>query len=397
MKKTMILGVAVMTALTFASCSKDEVSNVNTNDVNAIGFDASTGKTRASVADLSVVKGDNNGFGIYATNGASAAQFINNQAYGFVSGTWTWLGPNVMWPTNSTDYPVNFYAYFPKNSANLTNTLTSTYTVDENPANQVDYLAANHTGVVVRPSSSNVTIGFKHILSKIDFKVVTDAQVTVEVQSIRVQHIGNTATFNFCSLSWTVAPSAFTSSPNYMKAPVVAANKFVGQTTPKAVTGASGSLMLMPQNLTSRAWNQTTIADLATSNYIEVVYRVYETATGKDIVGFSDATLHPDYATSGSTVTGPLFVKVGYVIPNNWDMSKAYTYTISLGTSNASGGNLINPDFIDKNGDDTNFKVIDPGTGTPIDVPGPVVDQNKPIGFVVSVEDWGTPNDTPLD
>ena len=395
MKKTMILGVAVMTALTFASCSKDEVSNVNNNNINAIGFDASTGKTRASVSDLSVVQGSATGFGIYATNGPSATQFINNLPYGFVSGSWTWIGSPVMWPTNSADYPVNFYAYFPKNGMNLTSTLIANYTIAADPANQIDYLAANHTGVLVRPSSSNVTINFRHILSKIDFKVVTDAQVSVEVQSIKVKQVGDASTFDFTSLSWTANPSAFTSSPSYMNAPLNIANKFVGQTTPGAVTGSSGSLMLMPQVLNAREWNGA-LATLPTSSYIEVVYRVYETSSNKDIVGFTDATTHPNYS-SPSTITGPLFVKVAYAIKNNWEMSKAYTYTISLGTSNATGGNLITGNFIDQQGNEVNLPVVDPGTGGQIDVPGPITDPSKPIGFVVSVENWGAPDNTNLD
>jgi hypothetical protein len=174
-----------------------------------------------------------------------------------------------------------------------------------------------------------------------------------------------------------------------MSAPVVEANKFVGSAaaTPAPVTSTSGSLMLMPQDFSGRAWSKTS-APSNTDAYIEVVYRIYETTTGKDVVGYTDATKHPDYASLGNTTTGALFVKVGYPLPTVWEMGKGYTYTIYLGTLDASGGNLVDPDFMNDNGTDSGLPVVDPSNNDPINVPDPIVDTTKPIGFTVSVTDW---------
>jgi hypothetical protein len=226
------------------------------------------------------------------------------------------------------------------------------------------------------------------MLSKINFKVVTGTHVTVEVQSISVKNAGNTGTFNYAALGWTNLPTSGTQSYNYMTAPVNnPANVFIGATTAAAVTGSSGSLMLMPQDFSARAWDKTVTGLAANQSYIEVVYRIYETATGKDLVGYTDATEHPDNADAH--VTGPLFVKVGYSLPTTWLMGKAYTYTIYLGDG-SSGGNLTDENYIDENGGDTDLPVEDHNITDPIFPLGP-------IGFNVSVEDWGNENGIPLE
>jgi len=223
--------------------------------------------------------------------------------------------------------------------------------------------------------------------------VVTGNKVTVEVQSVAVRNVGNAGTFSFANLVWTTPPFVWNSGFSYMKAPVDDANKFVNQNDAKDVKGASGSLMLMPQNLSGRGWDKT-LHGLNNLSYIEVVYRVYETDGGKDLIGFTDATDHPDY--EGSVVTGPLFVKVGYPLPTNWKMGQAYAYTIHIGDG-SSGGNLIEGNFIDEKGDETDLPVVYPETGEPIEPPDPIFPENDVIGFVVSVENWGPQNDNPLE
>ena len=393
--KTMVALLAV--TLLFVKCSKNEVSSVNDPNADAIGFDISTGKTRANVIDLGALQLEANGFGVYATNGASSNLFIDNKAYKYEGGKWKWAELNMLWPKEDINFPINFYAYYPQASTKLNSTLTAKYTVAATPETQVDLLAANQVGVGYKPISGNVTLTFRHMLSKIDFKVVTGSKITVEVQSIAVRNVGNAGTFNFANLAWTAPPNAWNSGFSYMTAQAPKSiNKFVNQTIAKDVAGSSGSLMLMPQDLKNQAWNKT-LAGLSTQSYIEVVYRVYETDGGKDVVGFSDATKHPDYADLGNGVTGPLFVKVGYPLPTEWQMGKAYAYTIYI-DGISSGGNLIEENFIDENGEETDLPVVDPETGEPIEPPGPIFPDKDEIGFVVSVENWGEPAvDIPLD
>ena len=400
MKNQILVGLTIMT-LMFAGCSMDEVSSINNSDANSIGFELSTGKTRAELVDIEALYRNANGFGVFATNGASPATYIDNEAYKYENGAWKWAAISHNWPEKDTEYPVNFYAYFPADKTTLTTpSLAAQYTIAESPAQQVDYLAANSVGVTSKPVSGDVLLKFNHILSKIDFKVITGSNVTVEVQSIAVRNVGNTGTFSFQSLLWASSPAKWEASFSYLTAPVKDANKFAGRTDPKGadVSGSSGSLMLMPQNLSGRSWyplpkKEETLHNLNILSYIEVVYRVYETGNKNDLVGFSDASDHPDY-TGG--VTGPLFVKVGYPLPTNWEMGKAYTYTIHIGDGSSSGGNLIEKYFIDRNGEKTTLVVVYPGTNKPIEPPDPIFPKNNVIGFVVSVEDWNIQIVSPL-
>jgi hypothetical protein len=157
----------------------------------------------------------------------------------------------------------------------------------------------------------------------------------------------------------------------------------------QAITGTSGSLMLLPQDFTESAWVPVPANDdePTTQSYIEVVYRMKETATDKDVVGFTNAENYPGYVATGSEVTGSLFVKVGYPLDSVWAMGTSYTYTIYLGTPDASGGNLTDPDFVGEDGTDTNLPVKDPTTGDIITPEDPIV-KDGPIGFEVSVTPW---------
>jgi hypothetical protein len=391
--KKLVLSLAAA-ALLFASCTQEETTSVITNEnPNAIGFDLSTGKTgtRATTNNLAALQGDASGIGIYATNTSAAAEFIDNLAYKWDGTKWAWSGDEQKWPTTEAGFPINFYAYFPKAGTNLSTTLTQQYSIVASPANQKDLLAAKQAGVANRPASSNVALNFKHILSKVDFKVTAGSGMTVDVQSIAVHSAGSVRTFNYGTMTWSGEAPATNVNYSYMVAPVNAANVFVGQSpaSAAAVTGTSGSLMLLPQDFSARAWDKTE-PTLSTASYIEVVYRMTETMSGKDVVGYTNASNHPDYdPTTDSALAGqPLFVKVGFPLPTVWTMGKAYTYTIYLGTPNSSGGNVVDDNFVDNNGDDTDLPVVDPNDHHPIPTPDPIVDVDKPIGFTVSVTDW---------
>jgi hypothetical protein len=386
-----MLCIAAASLLLASGCAKDEVQSTNVAAADVLGIDVSTGKTRATIADVVTLQGDASGISVFATKGAANEMFIDNKSYVYDGGEWKWAADPIMWPTTSEAYPINFYAYYPSESVELTTDLKGTYLIQATPAAQKDMLAANHLNVVTRPTG-NVNLAFKHILSKIDFKVQTGANVTVEVQSIAVRRVGSTGAFSFASLTWVEQPSSWTVDYSYMVAPLQEANKFAGATTATKVSGSSNSLMLMPQELNGRKWDGT-MENLSAQSYLEVVYRIYETGSGDDVVGYTDAANHPG---STGSVSGPLFAKVGYPIPDSWQMGKAYTYTISLGTVSSSGGKLIADNFMDSNGADSGLPVLDPSTGEDINTPNPIF-PDKPIGFNVSVEDWGDETETLIE
>ena len=393
MKSRITLGLVIITALTIASCTKDEVINVNNHDANSIGFEISTGKTRAITADIDLLKNDPNGFGIFATSSSRSELFIDNGKYKYnlVANKWIWEGKTRMWPDEEEEgyneedyYPINFYAYYPFSETELGTDKKHKYEIAEKPENQVDLLAAKNANIGSRPETNLVPISFKHILSRVDFKIVTSDELTVVIQSIAVRQVGKSGTFDYSDISWYKSPTQFKSDFSFLKAADKKDNVFVSK-TPTAVEGTSGSLMLMPQDLSERKWDKT-IANLNNLSYIEVVYRIYRTDTGKDVVGYTNAEDHPLYEELQSDVTGALFVKVGYTLPTIWLMNKAYTYVIYLDGS-SSGGTLIDEDFLDEDGNDTDLPVVDPETEEPIEPEEPIFSENQ-IGFDVEVKEW---------
>jgi hypothetical protein len=428
MKKILFSLAAV--ALLATSCSKDETTAVNdVPNPYAIGFDASTGKvlSRATATTLNgagsttSLQGDANGFGVYATKEGTSGQeeYIDDLAYGYDSGAWGWVGADQTWPDVTTQYPMNFYAYHPKSATTdleLSGSLLYEYDIAQNTSTtpQEDLLAANKLNVTTRPPSSNVTLNFQHILSQIIFKVVGGIGMTVEVQSIAVKAVGSVRTFNYAAnpLAWAGSAPIENISYSYLSATDAIASITGDGTTAALVTGTEGSLMLIPQDFSSRKWTSWS-ATPATApvqpvsgvggvmeggeTYVEVVYRIYETGTTPqtNVIGYALAGDHPDdpsgagdlYNYDENNPTKPLFIKVGYPLDTNWEMGKTYTYTINLGPLGSTGGRLIDDNFIAEDGARTDLPVVYPDSGEEIDVPEPIFNGTV-IDFTVSVGDW---------
>jgi hypothetical protein len=409
--KKIILSMAVA-AFMFASCAQETTISEITGNPDAIGFDFTTGKTRATVIDAAGLNAGGNGkeFGIYATksDGEEApaqVEAIANQIYLNTSGTWAWKDTTEpteaewkKWPMEQKNFPMNFYAYYPAGNANYPTEiglpgLSQPFTIPA-PANQVDLMAAKAT-VNARPSSSNVTLNFTHILSQVKFQIVVANTLTAHIQSVALKHVATTDSYNYGTSLWAGEPSGSTSY-DYLEF-INPAKQFEGDDSSAAIDGTNGVLMLLPQDLSSNAWENTSgtaIADLASKSYIEVVYRMHLTAEPyTDIVGFTNGADYPVGDGSHSEAIGnatdkALFVKVAYSLPTTWAQGKAYTYTLYLGTPDASGGNLADGDFVDEDGNDSNLPVVDPDDDEQIDPNDPIVDTNKPIGFEVDVTGW---------
>jgi hypothetical protein len=74
-----VIGLLVI-AILIAKCTKNEIADINSDNINTIGFGVNTGKTRASIVDLPAIQTDAAGFGVYATKANPAKQFINNNS-----------------------------------------------------------------------------------------------------------------------------------------------------------------------------------------------------------------------------------------------------------------------------------------------------------------------------
>jgi hypothetical protein len=393
MKK--ILFTLSAAALLAVGCAENSVVDENPiADPDAIGFEMGTGKVISRATPITtqglIASG---GIGIFATNGADDDVFINNALSTYFGGFWQWPGTTYKWPTVATGYPIDFYAYYPLVAPELTTTLKRTYTVDGVDL-QKDHLAANKLAVYARPANSLVTLNFQHVYSMIDFKVTAGPFTTVEVQSVAVKNVADQRVFDYSDLTWDDLNDTFETDYSYSTATdaiSVFTNTAFTNTEPSSITNSYGPLMLMPQNLSAAAWavdgtsGEPTAAPGVNESYIEVVYRVVETNSGEDRVGFTDASDHPNYDIENPVHVAldntHLFIKVGYPLSTNWEMSKAYTYVIHLGDPAASGGYLVTDNYIDEQGNEVAFPVIEG------DVPDPIYEGTY-IGFTTDVSPW---------
>lgn len=384
-------------ALAATSCAKDEVSSDAKPNPEQIGFYTNT--TRSTVVNLPALEASTNGFVVYAASGAAPSAWFTGidgtNNYKKTAGVWGWTGTAPSWPTISTGYPMNFYAYYASSYTGLTlNTPTpvpssfyGTYII-QSEANQVDFLAASATAVS-KPASGMIPLTFKHILSKINFGVIPGSGASVFVQSINVNNVGNLRSYDFLVGNWT-APQPITFASNYSyKTTANPATQLTGIDPTEAavqnvVPSNGGNLMLMPQTATT--WTPTT--GIAAANaFMGVIYRL-TTAADPNAVGYTVANNHPNYSSLTTPIQAalngkPLFVKVGYPFAPStmtWDKGKGYTYNICLGTSNATNGYVVDNFYYDETGAITTLPIIGKSKGDPI--------SNGKINFIVNVGDW---------
>lgn len=201
MKKSLLFcGVA---ALVFASCTQNEVLDVNEN--RAIGFDAFVGKPTKAVTDLNGTSLSKfNVFGDF--DGGASIVFDNTvvtaSGTGDLTGkTWT-PEDQAYWTLNKT---YEFGAYSNGNNA-LTKDQVSfnngTLTISGYEVNDANDLIAATAQVECKSGDETVDLSFKHLLSKIKFTFSTTAVPTaykLEVTSITFDGIKTDAGCTFAS------------------------------------------------------------------------------------------------------------------------------------------------------------------------------------------------------
>jgi len=440
-----IFGIAAIAALMLAGCAKNEVNSVNVPNTDAIHLTTNT--SRAAINYLDNMQGDPAGFKCYCTsNGdwySDGANTLDGSIPHICGSTTTdiWdFAPQVKWPTNAGDYPLNFYAWYPFAPAGLMDNSSApavTFdfevleSVDANdpdptiisravvPTTQVDLLSGK-SFTNAKPASANLSMTFNHILSKINFGIIADEGYTAYVQSVGVANVAKTGTYDVVSQgNWTGASiSDFAYSYSYYNGALGAiAQEFAGQAGNAPSNAASvavpfyanpstnsNHLMLMPQDPTSNMWtlpgapiDPDPSGAPKTKTYIYLFYRCETTSPSfstpnPNFIGYADASQHPDYAgidAAHAGYTGPLFVKVGYPYTGAWNKGYGYIYNIEL--PGTSGGYLIDENFYDENGDPTNLEVgptpEDPGGHYP-DVPQPILNNDEYIHLIPVVTGW---------
>jgi hypothetical protein len=374
-------------ALLMAGCVKDNVTGVNPAASDDIGFTVAV--TRASVADAEAIQGDAAGFRVWALNGddpsgwySDGVNAIDGENPHIYDGTrWAFADP-VKWP-GIDGFPMRFWALYPASPAGLgavrSNflpefSLRADYNVQPTAAMQSDLLAASGSAKA-KPLMSTMPLTFEHILSKIDFGIITGHDVNVHIQSIELVNAASRGTYDFVTREWNTPASGYTSY-TYLREDSedgilacwpygeIVHDDHIANPVYTGSEAAGRHLMLMPQR--SKSWVPVagTLPSAGSGAYVAITYRadmVDEQGETIRKTGYIDASDHPDYDGS---MTGPLFVKTGFPLPADedgnfvWEAGKSYCYNIGINTPGSSGGYILDECYYDERGDRTDFKLI---------------------------------------
>ena len=412
MNKKFFLAIAAV-AITLVSCSQNDQEVVNIPTSDAISLNPSTAVTRASISFLSTLQGDNNGFAVYADNGASPSTWhddIRGINHTYNAGKWNFTPP-VKWPTEPEKYPMTFFAFFPTmaNSNGVIQLVNGTHPnvklsveVPSDKSAQRDLLAGQ-SETASKPTTSILRMQFEHILSKVwftvsnSFKGVANTTQNVYVQAIGFKNLQKTNDYDVREPEWLPNPAKNLEVYNYY-------NDFVGGSDVKSVvmfnsaTVSAGNgkfytgtamdesyMMLLPHN--AKVWNTTPSTVVAPDNdneaYVKMLYRVEETVpVNDDFIGYKSAVNHPQYDASNPdfNYTGPLYVLVGFSYTSNWVEGNGYQYDIPV--PGTTGGRLLEPVYYDEKGNPTHFEV------EYIDVPDVILPDDDDIHLDPIVTKW---------
>ena len=370
--KKKLLFVAMVIA-TLASCSNDEVVDVNNG--SGISFRTSLDKalTRANVTNLQNLQA----FNVTAI-GDGKNYFTNLSVTSDNQGTSWETASTYVW----TSYQLAFFAYAPQTPggtvsiSNAEKKITN-FSPAQTVADQKDLVIAYNTGTKAANENTGVAMNFKHALSQIEVKAkCSNEKMKIEVIGVKLVNAAAKADFTFPELetntSYVLGQSQWTNwtekddpSKAYMikgeQAATLTANA-------QSLMFGSDNFMLIPQQLTKWTGSGATIGA-----YLSVLCRIYS------LDGNNATLLYPQPTADDKKDGKYAFSAVG--IDTNWEPGKKYTYTLNFFSDGGGAGE------VDPNPTEPSDPSVDPdpipgggGGGEPI--------LNSPIRFTVTVDNW---------
>lgn len=339
--KGKILFTAISAMLLTASCSNDEVTELNMN--NAIKFNVTTGNmSRAAATTTSNI----NNFTVwaYTSDETTKFEYMKDVDVTKSGSDWTY-SPVVFWPK---DYKLDFYAVSPSTVTPTINTTTAVITNYIVTDGKEDLLYSYKKEAT---KGSAVNLNFRHALSQIAFKIkntrATDMQV--KVKKITVKGIADKST-----LTWATATTGdnLTSTSNDTETgaswgswstPTKSVADYGTEYTFYSATDGSEytlltseneigePLFLMPQTLTP--WNKLGNGTTTTTNYGACLLVDCQIMGGTSM----DVKIWPEDASNYATVAIPLTNptndphKGTGAEHDKWMQGKKYVYTIIFG------------------------------------------------------------------
>ena len=327
------------------------------------------------------MKNDPAGFAVYAhtagatgwyNDGVESIDGTNNHV--FQNNGWG-FSSTVLWPV--TGYPMAFMAYYPDSAVSKvitsvnsvvppSTTLILGISIPASKDEQEDVLIARDTAKTGKPVEGQMSLRFRHILSKVNFTVTnTVSGQTAYVLAVGFCNLFSKNTFNAANDNWNVLSSGVSPIDTFDYYHAFKPLSGTEVYTPTIFTGADKAsffagtadetkhLILLPQRPVTWDITGTSIsAPGANEAYIRMLYRLVNATV--DIVGFATAALHDDYVTGD--YAGPLYVLVGFSFDAIWESGGSYQYDIPI--PGTGGGILLDTYYYDNQGAPTKF-IID--------------------------------------
>lgn len=379
MKKNFVF--AAMSIMALASCSNDDIVDVNNG--SGISFRASLDKavTRTNATNLQNLAA----FNVTAI-GDGKSYFTNLGVTSDNNGAnWT-TASTYYWPS----YQLAFFAYAPQTPSGTVSIENAAQKItDFSPAqavtDQKDLVISYNTGTKALNENSGVAMNFKHALSQIEVKAKCfNDKIKIDVMGVKLVNAAAKADFTFpeaeTNTGFTLQQNQWSNwdeKNDPAKAYMIKGQQAVTLTADaQSVMFGDNNFMLIPQKLTK--WNGTAAT---TGAYLSVLCRIYS------LDGGNETLLYPQ-PTAGDDKAGKYaFSAVG--IDTNWEPGKKYIYTLNF-CDNGGGAGEIDPTPTDPT--NPTDQTIDP-TPIPSGNGGDAILGN-PIKFTVTVDNW---TDQPVD
>ena len=314
-------------ALSFASCSSESESSLESYDPSQISFNVVAQRsTRGEVTTTANIKE-------FAVTAYTDGKLLMDNVLVTRKGTeWTY-SPAAYWP----DKPVNFYAVSPNiaESPDIDGSSTGTASINgyENPGN-VDLLYAVNMGEI--QSGAPVNINFRHALSKVNVLLSSaNTSITVKVRSVAVGNVYTKGSFFYPRA--TTAPgsdvagtwhnlSAIGDVSLFAAADEQGCVSLIGEAVDLGEDNSAGPHdFFMPQELGRLTYDAAN--KVFTGTYIAVDCEIFDKATGGKLF---PNTQTPAYLLAGDSGCGRIMYPVTNSTVSQWNAGYSYIYKIAI-------------------------------------------------------------------
>ncbi len=339
--KTLFLATTALAAL--ASCSNDELSDVNQG--SSIRMKAFLNSPISRATEMTPVEiANSGGFKVHAHSATNAGFDFTDVFKNTNGGSGDWNSDSKhYWPGDDSE--LDFFAYAPATTVAAADGKTiSGYTIGNTSAkDQTDLVVGYNKGKKSTNETSGIAMNFRHALSQVVIQAKNSnvANMKVEVIGVKIGHVFSKGTLTMPTAitvnDGTLLPSSTWSGQatehNYIagmdnKTTAVSASSTVELTSiAQKLQFNEGGFMLLPQ--TQNQWTSVPGAD---GTYLAVLCRISQND--------GNGNWNLLYPKPDKVTAGEFYGYSAVPVAVNWEPGKKYTYTLDFFGNNGGGGQV---------------------------------------------------------